>query len=64
MLIKYVLISSITSNNGIMIYYRSQALLTLPLHYVSTMPFIPYANWGGGGVVRQLYLRFRGRFGT
>ena len=49
-LTKYVLISSSSSNYAITIHYRSQALFTLPLHYVSTMPFIPFDNWGGGWI--------------
>jgi len=46
MLTKYVLIRFIRSNYVITIHYRFTALLTLPLHHVAAMSFIPLDKWG------------------
>ena len=46
MLTKYVLIRSSRSNYEITIHYRFTALLTLLLHHVAAMSFIPLGKWG------------------
>jgi len=41
---EYVLIGSDRSNYAITIHYKLPALLTLPLHHVSAMYFIPFGK--------------------
>jgi len=53
-LTKYVLISSSRSNYAITVHYKFPAMLTLLLHYVAAMSFIPSGKWKG---LRPLFLK-------